>query len=146
MIRLLWRFRELSPLERGLVFEATFALGVAAFAIAVFRFRTIASAAGRPSSAAIDEADGARLVRQVRWAVSACARRVPWRAKCFEQGLAAQWMLSRRNVVATLHYGIAKRDDQDLIAHVWVRAGPLNVMGCEIRDDFTELARFPADQ
>jgi hypothetical protein len=76
--------------------------------------------------------------------VTACARRVPWRAKCFEQGLAAQWMLGRRRIFSTLHYGVAQGEDRGLIAHVWLSSGSLDVVGCENKDDFSELARFPA--
>lgn len=139
------RLRALPPSERRLVAEAIFALAVAAFAIAFMPFRRIGAHAGRRLAAApIDEADKARLVAQVRRVVNGCARRVPWRAQCFEQGLAAQWMLRRRGVAATLHYGVAKGEDRGLAAHVWVRAGELDVIGCDNKGDFSELARFPA--
>lgn len=143
MMGILSRFRTLHPVERRLVAEAVFALGVAAFAVAVLPFRRIAVAAARDLvGAAAGEADRERQVALVRWAVAACARRVPWRAKCFEQALAAQWMLSRRRVPSSLHYGVAKGEDM-LIAHVWLRSGSLDVIGCENEGDFSELARFP---
>ena len=139
------RLRALPPAERRLVLEAVFALGVAALAIALMPFRHVAARAGRHRArGTADEAARADLVRQVGWAVAACARRVPWRAKCFEQGLAAQWMLRRRRVAATLYYGVARAEDGALAAHVWLRAGALDVIGCENSGDFTELARFPA--
>ena len=144
MTRILGRLRTLSPAERRLVAEASFALAVARLAIAFFPFRMIAASAARHiACAAIGEEKRRRQVAQVRWAVAACARRVPWRAKCFEQGLAAQWMLSRRLIPSRLHYGIAKGGDQKLIAHVWLEAGQLEVVGCDNKDDFTELASFP---
>jgi len=144
MIRILGRMRSLSPTERRLVVEATVALGAAAFAIAVLPFRRVAGAAARRiADAGADDEERARQVAQVRWAVTACARRVPWRAKCFEQGLAAQWMLGRRRIASVLHYGVAKDDRQRLIAHVWLRSGPLDVVGCENEGAFTELASFP---
>lgn len=145
MIRTLRRVCSLTPAERLLALEATIALGAAAFAIAVFPFRRIAAAAARRvTDGDAGEEERARHVRRVRWAVTACARRMPWRAKCFEQGLAAQWMLGRRRIFSTLHYGIAKAPDRGLIAHVWLRSGALDVVGCENKDDFSELARFPA--
>jgi hypothetical protein len=30
-----------------------------------------------------------------------------------------------------------------LKAHVWIKSGPLDVVGCEIADDYALLARFP---
>src|SRR5271157_1108030 len=52
--------------------------------------------------------------RRVRWAVGAAARRVPWRAVCFHQGLAAHQMLCRAGVPTELHYGVAKSLDKGL--------------------------------
>ncbi|MEO8113933.1 MAG: lasso peptide biosynthesis B2 protein, partial [Phenylobacterium sp.] len=83
------------------------------------------------------------LAGRVRWAIVAVARRLPWRALCFEQGLAAHWMLRRRGTPATLHYGVAGSAEAGLKAHVWVRDGQRAIVGCELADRFTELAVFP---
>jgi hypothetical protein len=53
-------------------------------------------------------------------------------------------MLGRRRIFSTLHYGVAQGEDRGLIAHVWLSSGSLDVVGCENKDDFSELARFPA--
>src|SRR5439155_345894 len=86
----------------------------------------------------------APIVDRVRWAVQAAAQRVPWRALCFEQGLAAQQMLRRRGVRSVLYYGAAHDSQEELAAHVWVRAGNMDVVGCEIASRFALLATFPA--
>ncbi len=83
-------------------------------------------------------ADQAYWIRRV---VSAWGRRLPWRAKCFEQGVAAAWMLRRRGLEAKVHYGIAK-DKADLDAHVWVTSGEVDVVGQEGKDGFTEVAQL----
>jgi len=56
--------------------------------------------------------------------------------------LGAVWMLRRRGVSATLHFGAA-REEEKLIAHVWVTVDGEEVVGCESKDRFFELARFP---
>ena len=142
MMTLAGRLRRLSSAERRLLAEATIALALSAMVIAVLPFRLVASLA-RPcvqDQARLHEREQA--IRAVRWAILACARRVPWRAKCLEQAFAAQWMLGRRSVHAVIHYGIANGAD-GLAAHAWVRATPFDVVGCENADEFTELARFP---
>ncbi len=143
MIATLARLRILSSAERRLIAEAVAVLAVAALMIALLPFRRVAGLARRPRGAAAERAEQPRLIGEVRWAVAACARRVPWRAKCLEQGFAAQWMLRRRSVPAVLHYGVARRDE-GLVAHAWVRAGAADVIGCENEGEFTEVARFPA--
>lgn len=143
MIAILARIRILSSAERRLIAEAAAVLAIAALMIALFPFRRIAALARQLEGAAAKRTEQMRLIGEVRWAVVACARRVPWRTKCLEQGFATQWMLRRRSVPAVLHYGVARRDG-GLIAHAWVRAGPIDVIGCENSEDFSELARFPA--
>ncbi len=67
---------------------------------------------------------------------------MPWRTMCFEQGLAAHWMLRRRKRPSTLYYGAATFDGE-LKAHVWVKSGDRDVVGCENADEYALLARFP---
>lgn len=134
--------RKLSLKETALLCEAAFALAVASFAVARLPFDLLARSARRPRRQVGPEFAKERI-RTVAWAVAAIARRVPWRAKCLEQAFAAQWMLRRRSVSAAVHYGAALADG-DLVAHAWVRAGETDVIGCRGRDDFVEVARFPA--
>jgi hypothetical protein len=82
-------------------------------------------------------------VRRIRWAIIAAAGRVPWRALCFQQGLAAQLMLRRRGVPSVLYYGAAQGERTGLSGHVWVRDGDVDVVGGEIADRFAVLATFP---
>lgn len=81
-------------------------------------------------------------VAEIRRVTLAAARRVPWRALCFEQGLTAAWMLRRRGFAADVHYGAATIAGE-LKAHVWVRSGQIDVVGCENSDEYALLARFP---
>jgi hypothetical protein len=80
-------------------------------------------------------------LRMVRRAVTAMARRVPWRAVCFHQGIAAQRLLSRKGIHAELHYGVASSDKR-LGAHVWVEALGETVVGGEVNEQYTLLAVF----
>jgi len=142
MIARLARIRSLSSAERLLLVEAVAMLAVASLLVALAPFRRVAALTGHPDRTSPDAAEQARQIRAVSWAVTAIARRVPWRAKCIEQGFAAHWMLRRRSVRTVLHYGVARRDD-GLVAHVWVRSGETDVIGCENLADFAEVAQFP---
>jgi hypothetical protein len=129
--------------ERRLLTEAVAALAVASFLIALVPFRKVASLARLSGSEPPDPGEQVKRIRAVRWAVAISAPRVPWRAKCIEQAFAAQWMLRRRGVPAVLHYGVAKQGGA-LAAHVWVRSGSNEVIGCENSAEFTEVAQFPS--
>lgn len=136
-----WRARR--PDERRAIVEAFAALALASAAVKLLPFRIIARRAQRLASG-MPPADPARAVATVAWAVRGAARRARFRAVCIEQGLAAQAMLRRRGIAATLHYGVA-RGGERLTAHVWVRWGEVDVVGGEQAAAFRELASFAAE-
>lgn len=128
------------PAPPLLLVEAGAAVLAASLLIRLAPFRTVA---GRLSRRKGDwPAAEAETIYWLRRAVLAWCRRVPWRALCFEQGLALHLLIERRGLASTLHYGAATVEG-DLKAHVWVTSGDQPVIGCDIRDDFALLARFP---
>lgn len=137
--------RALGVGECALLSEAMLGLAIASLSLKFLPFRRVAAFASRPlKRRRPGESEEAAIIVEVRWAVRASSRRAPWRAKCFEQGLTAVWMLRRRGIVATLHYGMARNEESGLKAHVWVRAGEQDVIGCATASAFNEVARFPA--
>ena len=128
-------------LSFGLAAEALGALVFASLLIALLPFRRIAGLAARGKQGrAASPAEAMRIAR----AVGGWAWRVPWRAVCFQQGLAAQLMLRRRGLAARLYYGARWDDDGTLVAHVWVRSGDINVIGCKGVERYGLLAVFPS--
>lgn len=127
--------------DRLLLAEALATLAAASLAIRLLPFRRVAAGAARarPPRAGAD----ARLLARVRWSVNAWGRRVPWRAVCFQRGLAAHWMLRRRGIASVLHYGAAQVPDEGLSAHVWVSVGERIVTGGGEAPRFARLASFP---
>ena len=140
-VRTLWR---MTWQDRLILGEAIVWLAIAGLIIAVVPFRKVGVLAARPvrKRPPAHEARN-RMRRQVRWAIVTAARRVPWRALCIQQGLAAQFMLRRRGIPSVLYYGAALREG-DLKAHVWVRDGNIDVIGGEAASRYALLARFPA--
>jgi hypothetical protein len=128
--------------------EAALWLAAAGVALRVLTFARLAALASgrggerrarrRPASPGFTpQAEAARI----GWAVAAAAGRAPWRALCFERGLAAHFMLRRRGRPSTLYYGA--RAGEALDAHVWVRLGEADVVGGEEAAAFAILATFP---
>ncbi len=135
------RLARLGWTDRALLVEAMAVLTLASFAIRIVPFRHVvraASAFGRPvrEGAASD-----LLVRKIVWWVNSAGKRVPWRALCFQRGLAVHVMLRRRGVASFLHYGVAQSDS--LNAHVWVSAAGRDVIGGEEAAGYTRLATYP---
>ena len=124
--------------ELALFAEAWVALTLASLAVRSWPFRWIVGSAGFRG-----RGGGPRDPAAIAVAVRRASRRVPWRTVCFQEGLAAQWMLRRRGAPARLHYGI--RSDADrLSAHVWVTLRGRPVIGEEREDPHRCVATFPA--
>lgn len=127
-----------------LLVEALICLAAASVAVRLLPFRKVAALASRRrlSDEAISADAHGQEVSRVRWAVTAVASRVPWRAVCFQKALAAQFLLRRRRLPAMLHYGI-RNQDEGLRAHVWVTSNDLPVVGSEVANEYTCVAIFP---
>lgn len=120
--------------------EAAAALGTAALAVRLLPFKRIAARVQAPSRGSASPPDVE--VERVRRAIDAWTNRLPWPPKCFVRGLAALWLLQRRGIDARLFYGAATIAGT-LKAHVWVKAGEIDVVGCDDAPDYALLAQFP---
>jgi hypothetical protein len=139
-----WHRRPLA--ERKLLLEAFCLLSLARLTILVVPFKWLAFTLGRPanpSPIAASDSDLACAVR-VGQAVCSAARYTPWQSVCLPQAVAAQWMLKRRCIPATLYLGVAKDQErpQTLAAHAWLRCGDVIITGAENHHLFTVVASF----
>ena len=125
--------------DNAVLAEAVFALMAGWAAVRFLPFRT----AVRIASVGLRRQAQAPNVERLSRAIEVAAKRVPWRAVCFQQGLALQWMLRRRGIDARLHYGVGYAPSNDLQAHVWVSVGDKIVMGREEAPAFKSVATYP---
>jgi hypothetical protein len=125
--------------DRLLVCEAILALALARLIVLTVPFRLMAPWLSRgPQTDACDEA----LLLAVRTAVSTAARNVPWNAVCLPQAMAAKAMLARRGCGSSFHLGAGFNGKGQLIAHAWLVAGGMIVVGAAGIGSVTPLARF----
>jgi hypothetical protein len=145
MTAALRRLRRLSWPQRLLLAEALMTLAAVSLAIKLLPFRSVVRMASRLDQPRPgNKARRAWLIGEGRWSVEAVACRVPWKAVCFQRGLALHVMLRRRGVPSVLHYGVANTMEKGLAAHVWLTADGKTIIGGEEADAFTCLATFPA--
>jgi len=74
----------------------------------------------------------AELVERVAFAIPRVAARLPWRADCLVQALAARRWLGRNGVATTLGLGVHKDMPDTFEAHAWLKAGDRIVTGGDI--------------
>jgi hypothetical protein len=140
--------RRISRLGRNnwlALIEALWTLIAASLVIRLLPFkRTVEMMQGQTRKPELDSFANQRSISRCRWAVTFWADRVPWRAVCFQRGLALHLMLRRRGIASMLHYGVAQGGEKGLRAHVWITALGEPVLGVREADGFTCLATFPA--
>lgn len=126
------------PAQAMVFADALVTLVAASIAIRVLPLRSTARwalAGTAVRDATVDD------LAEIRRAIGAWSRRVPWRCECLEQGITMARMLARRQIRATFHYGAAM-DGAQLEAHAWVTAGDLAAIGCENAGEFALLSQF----
>lgn len=139
--RLVVRFVRLGWSRKLMLAEALAAICAASLAVRFLPFERAVRLGSRRLAASAH--DPVETCRDARWSVTAVAARMPWRAVCFQQGLALQWMLRRRGIDARLHYGVGRGGAGDLLAHVWISVGQTIVIGGDEAPDFRAVAVYP---
>ena len=137
-VDLIRRFARLGSSRQMLVVEAILTLAVAAAAVAFAPYRRAVKLGSRPLAARRQSNP-----EDIVWSVNAASARVPWRAMCFERGLALQWMLRRRGHDARLVYGARMKEQSGLDAHVWVTLDDRILIGGEEAETYGSLATHP---
>lgn len=112
-------------------------LARAGFELAIARVRLNSAHAraliAAPQSALINlDARQVAIVERVAFAIPRVAARLPWRADCLVQALAANRWLTRHGIATTLTLGVPKDQPADFEAHAWLKAGDRIVTGGDI--------------
>ncbi len=122
MIRLIFRCRQLSAVERRLFFRALILVPLIRLGLWILPFRVMQSWVDRLRRLERQPRElDRRSIRQVAWAVEAASRRIPG-ATCLTQGMATQILLGRLGQRAELRLGVARKQNGRLEAHAWVES------------------------
>ena len=79
-----------------------------------------------------------RLVDRVAFVLPRVGPRLPWRADCLVQAIAAQRWLGRNGISTNLYIGVQKATPAEFEAHAWLMSGDTVVTGGD-RKGFTPL-------
>jgi hypothetical protein len=78
-------------------------------------------------------AEGRALVDQVAFVLPRVAPRLPWRADCLIQAMAAQRWLRARGIASSISIGVRRSEEGEFESHAWLRQGKRIVTGGEIQ-------------
>ena len=127
--------------EKTLYLEATFWLGISRLAILILPFKWIAPFLGT-HMASSDENGDRKTEISVSRAILTMSRHLPWECKCLVQTISGKMMFRRRRIPSTLYLGVAKKEDGDLNAHAWLRAGATIILGGGGLERFAVVSTF----
>lgn len=85
-------------------------------------------------------AEGA-LVERVAYAIPRVAARLPWRAACLVQAVAASRWLSRAGVANSIVIGVRRNSEENIDGHAWLMAGTQVVIGGDV-SPYQRLDRY----
>jgi hypothetical protein len=83
-----------------------------------------------------------RTLKHISHALAIVSRNTFWDSKCLVRAIAGLKMLERRKIDSTLYLGTGKDEHGKLIAHAWLRSGPLYITGADVMDQFIVVEKF----
>ena len=129
-------------LEDYLVFiEAWILLHVSKAIILFFPFKKIAAKLGVSQVETPKDPIAGYQLSLVEISLKRAIKYTVHNSKCYDQALAAKFLLNRRQLPSTLYFGLSKEDNQ-LSAHAWVRCGDTIVIGKRGFEKYTPVAWF----
>jgi hypothetical protein len=134
-------YRRLKYLEVVIFVEAWLALHWSKVLILVFPFHKIAARLGNPQLETPADDVSNEEVGVVVVAISRAIKYAMYPCGCFDKSLAAMMLLKRRNISATIYFGL-KRDAGFLQAHAWLRCGNKIITGGLGQDQYSPVAWF----
>lgn len=141
----LFEFVRMPIKQMMLMLEAIFYLLLAQLALRCLPFKCVEfylNLRPKQPGATVEEKEHHR--NSVQWSIGRVGLLLPVKAVCFSRGIAAQAMLRRRRVGATLYYGaMTNADTGELQSHVWVKVGEDAVTGCLAAAGYKIIAQYP---
>ncbi|TWD98924.1 transglutaminase superfamily protein [Neobacillus bataviensis] len=83
-----------------------------------------------------------KIAKQVSHAIHIMSKYTFWESQCLIKAIAAMKMLDRRKLDSTLYLGTAKDEKGAMIAHAWLRCGPLYLTGAREMKRFVIVCKF----
>lgn len=143
-LSLIGDLRKAAALESGAHLD--FARAFTELAIARLRLRHVSldsmvgDEAAAPSQAPLSIEQGA-LIDRIAFALPRVSARVPWRATCLVQALAARRWLARSGIASQITLGARKSGQEGIEAHAWLTAGGRIVVGGQQSEGYTPFSR-----
>ena len=126
-----------------MILEAYFSLGWSRM-LKALPFSKVAPSLGdqMQETAMVSSEEDVRVARRVGHVIAVASRYTPWDSNCLVRAIAAGLMLKRRGISSTLYMGTGKDKSGKMIAHAWLRSGPVYITGAEVMKEYSVVGMF----
>ena len=129
MLKSIITFCKLPLKIKLLSFEVFLELTLACIQLKTHEFKELAAKLGSSKAESSQKPiEPTQEMRYLKGLIPRIAELLPWRCVCFPQAIAGQKILNKKNIPSTLYLGLQK-EDEEMKAHAWLRAGQYIVTG-----------------
>lgn len=131
MFQLFTKYFKTTPLEKRLLRQTFYWLLVSFFLVRFVPLRWFTGVLGtfRKETDVEINALQEQTIKKARQALRRIKRRLPWKAKCFEEAITVKKVLKSYGIESALYLGVKKAEEQNLKAHAWLKTGGRVVAG-----------------
>lgn len=144
MLRVLKKTFRLSGGDFFLYLKVLILAGFVRICILVLPFKWIARYLGSQGAESpyVEEAVKLAASRKIGRVIEGVSRHTLWESKCLVQGITGKLLLRKIKIANTLYFGVRKDEKNKLIAHAWLRVGPIVITGQGMVEEFKIVACF----
>jgi len=138
-------FFSLGKQEKKLFCQAFILLGIIRVKMLTQPFKHLTrSLEHQKSISKIDRLDPEeiRIALLVGIAVNRAAKYTPWKSACLVQALTTHRILVKYNLPGVIYLGIAKKAENEIIAHAWTQCGDKILTGAKGHEPYTTISVF----
>ncbi|MFC2104094.1 lasso peptide biosynthesis B2 protein [Bacteroidota bacterium] len=73
--------------------------------------------------------DQIKTIDKLKKSIRRIKKQLPWEVKCFEEAIAAKKILEKYKITTTIYLGVAKKTENNLHAHAWLKNGSYFIVG-----------------
>ena len=130
--------------EKFNIMQTFFYIGFYRAFILFVPFNKLRKRMGKHKQESLDKVDNDtyKIARRISARVLFVSAKTPWESKCLVQALTAQKMLKKQGVSTTLYLGVKKDNNNQMLAHAWIRCGDYFVTGGGNRHGYAVVAKF----
>lgn len=144
MYRIFENWLKLTYLDKWLFFCVFFITGLIRAALFIFPFKWIALFLGNEgveSPVRLRPREKEKAIK-IGGAINKVSRYTPWESKCLVQAITGKLLLGKENIENTLYFGVKRKENDQISAHAWLRAGEIIVTGRRGYENYAPISCF----